>query len=136
MRKLAGIIALGLSMMIFTGCAKESNLETTYKDGVYETYADKWEYGSEKAIVTIENNKIKNIELKRLDTNGNEVDYDMWTGKEVDGKVFPNLKEYRISMKDEMIAKQTYDVDSISGATVTTDNWKIAVQRALKKAKN
>lgn len=136
MRKLAGIVALGLSMIVFVGCAKESKISTIYKDGVYEASGDEWEYGSEQASITIENDKIKNIALKRLDANGNEVDYNMWTGKEVDGMTFPNLKEYRISMKDEMIEKQTYEVDSITGATVTTDNWKIAVERALKKAKN
>jgi len=136
MRKLVGVVALGLSMMVFTGCAKENKVETTYRDGIYEASGDKWEYGSEKASITIENDKIKNIDLKRVDENGKEVDYDMWTGQEVDGMVFPNLKEYRISMKDEMIEKQTYDVDSITGATVTTDNWKIAVQRALEEAKN
>ncbi|CAH2214469.1 FMN-binding protein [Tepidibacter aestuarii] len=136
MKKLAGVVVLGLGMIFFTGCAKESNIENTYKNGVYEANGDKWEYGSEQAIVTIEDDKIKNIDLKRLDASGEEVDYDMWTGQEVEGKVFPNLKEYRISMKDEMIEKQTYDVDSIAGATVTTDNWKIAVQRALEEAKN
>lgn len=136
MKKLVGVVALGLSMMVFTGCAKENKVETTYRDGIYEASGDKWEYGSEKASITIENDKIKNIDLKRIDANGKEVDYDMWAGQEVDGMVFPNLKEYRISMKDEMIEKQTYDVDSITGATVTTDNWKIAVQRALKEAKN
>lgn len=136
MKKLAGVVALGLSMIFFTGCAKEDNVQTTYKNGVYEAIGDKWEYGNEKAVVTIEGDKITNIDLKRLDKNGNEVDYNMWTGQEIDGKVFPNLKEYRITMKDEMIEKQTYEVDSIAGATVTTDNWKIAVQRALEDAKN
>ncbi|WFD11221.1 FMN-binding protein [Tepidibacter hydrothermalis] len=136
MKKIACIVALGLSVITFAGCAKDSDVESTYKNGVYEASADKWEYGSEKAIVTIQDDKIKDIDLKRLDTDGNEVDYNMWTGQEVDGNVFPNLKEYRTSMKDEMIEKQTYEVDSIAGATVTTDNWKIAVQRALEEAKN
>ncbi len=136
MRKLVCVVALGLSMIVFSGCAKDTKVDTVYKNGVHEAYGDKWKYGSEQAVVTIEDDKIKNIDLKRLDANGNEVDYDMWAGQEVDGKIFPNLKEYRISMKDEMIEKQTYEVDSIAGATVTTDNWKIAVQRALKKAKN
>ncbi|WP_099188893.1 FMN-binding protein [Tepidibacter mesophilus] len=136
MKKLIFTVVLGLSLMFFAGCAKEANLEITYKNGVYKASGDKWEYGSEEAVVTIENHKIKNINLKRLDQNGDEVDYNMWTGQNVDGKVFPNLKKYRISMKDEMIEKQTYEVDSISGATVTTENWKIAVERALEKAKN
>ncbi|AST56920.1 FMN-binding protein [Thermoanaerobacterium thermosaccharolyticum] len=38
-------------------------------------------------------------------------------------------------MANEMIKKQTYNVDTIAGATETTTNWKIAVKNALEKAK-
>jgi uncharacterized protein with FMN-binding domain len=33
-----------------------------------------------------------------------------------------------------MVKEQTYKVDSISGATESSVNWKLAVQRALEKA--
>ncbi|WP_432405409.1 FMN-binding protein [Wukongibacter sp. M2B1] len=112
----------------------EEVTEGKYKDGTYEGKGDPWEYGSEDATVVIENEKIEEITLRRLDKEGNEVNYDDWTGQEVDGKTYPNLKQYREDMANEMIEKQSYEVDTISGATVSTNNWKIAVKRALEEA--
>lgn len=107
-----------------------------YKDGTYEAEADKWEYGQESAVVTIEGGKITKVELKRLDTNGKEVNYDEWTGtKDATGKVKPNLKQFRIDMANKIIEKQSAEVDDIASATTSSKGWKTAVQRALDKAK-
>ncbi|WP_207648620.1 FMN-binding protein [Clostridium sp. N3C] len=105
------------------------------KDGTYEATADPWDYGQESATVTIKDGKITDIVLKRLTKDGKEVNYDEWTGAEVEGKVRPNLKQFREDMAKEMIEAQSYDVDTIATATVSTGNWKVAVQRALEKAK-
>lgn len=113
---------------------EEPAAEGKYKDGTYEGKGDPWEYGSEDATVVIKDNKMEEITLRRLDKEGNEVNYDDWTGEEKDGKTYPNLKQYRIDIANEMIEKQTYEVDSISGATVSSDNWKLAVKRALEQA--
>ncbi|WP_127837434.1 FMN-binding protein [Clostridium prolinivorans] len=118
--------------------ATTPDIETTdkYKDGTYEGIGDKWEHGQESAIVTIENGKIVKVDLKRLDTNGKEVNYEQWTGqKDASGKVYPNLKQYRIDLANKIIEKQSPDVDVISGATISSKNWKTAVERALDKAK-
>nr|WP_286672874.1 FMN-binding protein [Anaeromonas gelatinilytica] len=72
--------------------------------------------------------------LRKLDNDSKEIDYDNWTGKEVDGQTFPNLMDYRKTMEEEMIEKQTYDIDSISGATITTENWIESVKLALEEA--
>ncbi|WP_058486707.1 FMN-binding protein [Defluviitalea phaphyphila] len=120
----------------------EDNMDTVeepqtmgpWEDGTYTATGDPWEYGSEDATVTISGGKIVEVTLRRLDSSGNEVNYDEWTGEEIDGKTYPNLKQYRIDMANEMIREQTYDVDTISGATVSTANWKEAVRRALEKA--
>ncbi|WP_423241293.1 FMN-binding protein [Petroclostridium xylanilyticum] len=32
-----------------------------------------------------------------------------------------------------MLQKQTYEVDSVTGATISSINWKLAVKRALEK---
>lgn len=105
------------------------------KDGTYEGKSDPWDYGQESATVTIKDGKITDIVLKRLTKDGAEVNYDEWTGTEVDGKVRPNLKQFKEDMAKKMIEAQSYDVDTIATATVTTGNWKVAVQRALEKAK-
>lgn len=107
----------------------------SYKDGTYDGAGDPWQYGKENATVIINNGKISTITLRRLDTNGVEVNYNDWTGKEVNGQKRPNLKEYREDMAKKMVQAQTYNVDTISGATETTRNWKVSVQRALDKAR-
>lgn len=108
----------------------------TYKDGTYVAQGEKRQHGSEEAEVVIKEGKISEITLKRLDAEGKEVDYSLFNGKEVEGKgTMPNLDQYRKDIAKEMIEKQTYEVDTISGATQTIDNWEIAVKDALTQAK-
>ncbi|GAA0724763.1 FMN-binding protein [Clostridium malenominatum] len=107
-----------------------------YKDGTYTVKGEPWQFGQEEAVVIIKNDKITDINLKRLDKEGKELNYDDWTGQEKNGKIYPNLKQYRLDMAKKMIDKQSYDVDTISGATVSSKNWKLAVQKALDQAKN
>lgn len=109
---------------------------TKYKDGTYTALSDKWKYGQESATVTIKGGKITYVTLKRLDTTGKEVNYNDWTGKkQANGAIKPNLKKFRVDMAKKMMANQTYQVDTIASATVSTGGWKTAVQRALEKAK-
>ncbi len=113
---------------------EEEVTDGEYKNGTYEGKGDPWEYGSEDATVVIKDGKMEEITLRRLDKEGNEVNYDDWAGQEVEGKTYPDLKQYRKDVAKKMIEKQTYEVDTISGATVSTGNWKIAVKRALEEA--
>ncbi|OGO78098.1 MAG: hypothetical protein A2Y23_12150 [Clostridiales bacterium GWB2_37_7] len=105
------------------------------KDGTYEGKGDKWQYGDENATVVIAEGKIAQVTLRRLTTEGQEVDYEEWTGVEVGGKVQPNLKQFREDLAQAIIAKQSTEVDDIAGATVSSKNWKVAVERALEQAK-
>lgn len=107
-----------------------------YKDGTYTALDDKWKYGQESATITIKKGKMIYILLKRLDTTGKQVNYNDWTGKkQANGQIKPNLKKFRLDMAKRMLTNQTYQVDTISTATVSTGGWKVAVQRALEKAK-
>lgn len=138
------LLALFLSTMLifsFAGCSKKEDKKkesskTQYKAGTYTAKGDKWQYGQEEAVVEVKDGKITSITLRRLDNEGKEVDYEKWKGeKDESGKVYPNLKQYRIDMAKKMMETQSPDVDTISGATVSTKNWKVAVERALDQAK-
>lgn len=107
---------------------------TTYKDGTYTAEGDPWQYGKEDATVVVNDGKMSQINLRRLDTSGKEVNYEQWTGKEVNGTKYPNLKQFRVDMANRMITSQSPEVETISGATVSCANWKLAVRRALEKA--
>ena len=124
------ILIMSLALTL-AACGSSDKGEATYKDGTYYGEGEHWEHGYEAAEVTIEGGKITKIVLKRMTTDGQEVNYDEWTGE--DGR--PNLKQFREDMAKEMIEKQTYEVDTISTATTTSEGWKQAVKNALDKAK-
>ncbi|MDN5317577.1 MAG: hypothetical protein PWR08_1702 [Thermoanaerobacterium sp.] len=148
LRKIISIILIAIFALSLVSCKSMTKTSTqkpkpqttpkvSYKDGTYTGAGPKWSEGSEDATVVIKNGKITSITLRRLDKNGKEINYDKWTGKKdpQTGKVYPNLKKFRVDVANEMIKKQTYNVDTIAGATETTTNWKIAVKNALEKAK-
>lgn len=157
MKKILCIVLAGLFIISMTACQPNNQGDTgaspspeatvapgatnapdanvTYKDGTYDGAGDAWDYGMENATVVVDDSKIVSITLRRLDKDGKEVNYDLFAGQTTDGKVYPNLKQFRTDMAEQMIDRQTYDVDTISGATTSTKNWKLAVQRALEKAR-
>jgi len=125
------IVSLALALSACTSSQDSGNGDATYKDGTYTGEGEHREHGYEAAEVTIEGGKITKIVLKRMTADGEEVNYDEWTG-EGDR---PNLKQFREDMAEEMIEKQTYDVDVIATATQTSEGWKQAVKNALDQAK-
>ncbi len=131
------LIALVIVVLTFTltacGSSDTSDGDDVYKDGTYTGEGEKREFGYEAAEVTIEDGKIVGIVLKRMTPEGEEVDYDEWTGEGADGK--PNLKQFREDLAEEMVANQSYEVDAIATATETSEGWKQAVKEALDKAK-
>ncbi len=145
MKKESFIISILLFMVVMISACRTTITTTTditstalptvvYNDGTYTGTGEKRDYGYEDAIVVIEGGLIKSITLRRLDSDGAEVDYDMWTGEEYDGKTYPNLRKYRYDLAEDMLEIQSPEVDEISGATDSSIGWKDAVREALQKA--
>lgn len=125
------IVVLTLAL---TACGSSDTSDgDVYKDGTYTGEGEKREFGYEVSEVTIENGQITDIVLKRMTPDGEEVDYDEWTGEGEDGK--PNLKQFKEDLAEEMVSNQSYEVDAIATATETSEGWKQAVKEALDKAK-
>lgn len=112
----------------------ENILKESYKDGTYTEEGDIWKYGNENATVIIKNGRIIGITLRKLDNIGKEVNYEEWASENIKGNIKPNLKKYRFEIAQKMLEKQTYNVEAVSGATISSENWKKAVQKALDKA--
>ncbi|NQX45394.1 FMN-binding protein [Paenibacillus tritici] len=102
--------------------------EAVYQDGVYVAYGDAYSKGTEGAKVTIKDGKIADIELLRtspkiIDRNARENYSGVWTA-------------YGL-MKDRLVGK-TRDgaaaVDAVSGATRTSNGWKLSVDRAFARS--
>jgi len=125
------VLLVAVMVMALTACGSNDTGDTTYKDGTYYGEGEHREYGYEAAEVTIEDGKIVNIVLKRMTAEGEEVNYDEWTGE----NNRPNLKQIREDLAQEMIDKQTYEVDAIATATQSCEGWKEAVKNALEDAK-
>lgn len=141
MKKTLGIILSSALVLSLAGCGSKtvdtaksapaaSGSAVTYKDGTYDTKVKSKKPGYEEAVVTIKSGKIENVELKRLDDKSQEVSYDFFDGT----KDAPNLKKYRVDLAKAMVEKQSFNVDSITGATMSSDGWKQAVSEDLTKA--
>lgn len=88
---------------------------TTYKDGVYEASAQ-GKMGPVKVKVVVEGGRIKSVDV-------------------VEHNETPFLSDAAISeVPAAIVAAQSADVDSVTGATVTSDAIKDAVRAALKGA--
>lgn len=125
------IIIIGTAcFFIFKSRGRKQVTHGRYKDGIYTEEGNERDNGNENATVVIKNGNIVKITLRRLDNIGREVEYEDWTGN--DKK--PNLKEFRQNLSEKMLQEQSAEVDSISGATVSSANWKLAVSKALEKA--
>lgn len=146
MKNLGTTILIITCIFALTGCLsqKESANNTlgatpnskagkllTAKNGTYDVKNKSTKGGYEEAIVTIKDGKFENIELKRLDKNQKEVNYSQWDGTKYG---HPNLKQYRLDLAKAMIDKQSANVDTISGATESSNGWKAAVDDVLGKA--
>jgi uncharacterized protein with FMN-binding domain len=130
MKKILTIALFFGLMLTLSACGKDAE----YYDGTFTGRSDVWQFGHEQADVRFEDNEIVEITLKRIWTDGTEVDYSLFDGTNPDGK--PNLKQYRLDLAEDMMTSDDpTDVDAISGATVSSDGWIEAVERAMEKAK-
>lgn len=104
---------------------------SVYKDGTYDVLQKSVKPGYEEAVITIKSGKLTNVVLKRLDDKKVELDYSQWDGS---GR-FPNLKQFRLDLAKSMMTKQSAAVDTISGATDSSNGWILAAKAAIAKAK-
>lgn len=93
------------------------NIEVKYKDGIYEGEADGFG-GKINVEVNIEKGKIKEINV---------------ISAEKEDKAYLTMAKDIIN---RIIDSQSYDVDTISGATFSSTGIKNATEEALKKAKD
>lgn len=135
MRKATVIILILILLLSFSGCAAANKANLQWNDGTYKGKGDRWLFGNENATIVISGGRIVGVTLRKFTPDEQEVNYDEWAGQEVQGKIRPNLKQYKESLAQDIISKQSADVNDIAGATVSSKNWRLAVKRALEQAK-
>ena len=121
MKKLTAVFICAFAIVL-TACGKtETNYNISasgsWKDGTY-TETAKGKNGHFDVTVIISDGKISDIQIG-------------------DNKETPDLGGKAIDeLPAEMIKGQTYEVDAISGATITSTGIKDAVARCLEQASN
>lgn len=94
---------------------KQAQYTSMYRDGSYEG-AGSNRRGSIQVVVTIQKDKITDVEISRFAMHYSEQDV--------------------VDMPDEVIRKQSAQVNNVSGATYSTEAFSSAVQDALDQARN
>ena len=132
-----------LAVFLLVACKKDSPETETgvLKDGEYSAESDPDEWGG-KAVVhlTVEDGKITTCTMENLDNQGHEKDeeYGKENGKITNPglyKIAQNAVENSKKYPEELLATQDMEqVEVISGATVTHDNFKNAVHKILEEA--
>jgi uncharacterized protein with FMN-binding domain len=103
-------------------------VESPYADGVYVTYGNAYSKGTEGAKVTIKDGKVAAIELLR--TSPKLIDRDARNN-------YSGLWNAYETMKANLLGKtkeQAANVDIVSGATRSSNGWKLSVDRAFQRA--
>ncbi len=126
MKKLLSLsIILVLAFSLLTGCNQPKAPATTYKDGTYVSVSDATDKGYTRAEVTIKNDKIESVKLVGIDSLGLE---------KTEAYAYELYHTAIVDLAEEMVSKNTWDVDIITGATSTSEQAKQAAKRAMEKA--
>ncbi|NLZ54991.1 MAG: FMN-binding protein [Thermoanaerobacteraceae bacterium] len=97
-----------------------------YFDGVFQAKSKTDEHGYAIAMVTIKGDKITNVELKYIDAEGRKRDFETYD-------YAPSVKAYR-ELPKKFVMGNTYDVDTVTGATISSIKYIQAVKNALEIA--
>ena len=98
-------------IMLWSSFGPSYAFEGDLKDGTYEG-----EFSFVKVLLTVADGKVEDIQMVEHGGGGQE---------------YADLVE---PLTEEMVEKQTTSVDAITGATVSSENIKKAVEDALSKA--
>lgn len=99
-----------------------------YQDGVYVTYGDAYSKGTEGAKVKIKDGKVADVELLR--TSPKLIDRDVRINYSGLWQAYEPIES---SLRGKT-REQAAEVDVVSGATRSSNGWKLAVDRAFARA--
>lgn len=128
-----GILVGALSLMLLTGCGAK---EVSYQDGTYKgEYKDFDNHGWKPFIeVTIAEGKISDVEFdyKNNEDKLKSADEEYSTTYKKVAGITPT--EAYEKMVEDIKEKQDSQIDTVSGATTSTNNFKALAEEVLKNA--
>ena len=100
--------------------SSSSGTTAVSSSGTYDGSVEQTRWGPVQVRITVANGKITDVEAITY-PDGNQRDV------EINNRALPILH-------DEVLAAQSADIDTVSGATVTTDGYRDSLQAALNAA--
>lgn len=119
-----GTTALLFGLLAAGGCAPNE-----FEDGVTVSVSEGDERGYAEVAVTIENDEITDVEITEYDGVGVEKLYEVY------GQNFEYIEEAHEYFSEEIVEQNTWEVDTFSGATSTSEDIRQATRFALEKAR-
>jgi len=107
--------------------ASWSKKSGSYFDGVFQAKSHTDEHGYAIAVVTIKDDKMTNVELKYIDAEGKKRNFETYEYE-------PGVIAHR-ELPKKFVMANTYDVDTVTGATISSIKYIQAVKNALEIAK-
>lgn len=134
-RKCLGLLMSLLFLVFFTACHSQG---ISLKEGTFEGVSSKDDEGAYgKVKITIENKRIETVEFQTIQKDGSikDSEYGKRNG-EITNQNFYNKAQLAVnamkSYSQELEKKQSLDeVEAVSGATISYNQFKEAVEDAL-----
>ncbi|MFL0267035.1 FMN-binding protein [Candidatus Clostridium radicumherbarum] len=134
------VLGLALAAGILTGCNTSSPTSNNGKlvDGVYKVEYDNFDSHGYKGQLelTINGGKITEVKYDELKNDGTFKSKDEAYKKSMEeqSKTYPE-KAYS-ELKQQLLSKQTSNIDGVTGATASSSNFKTLVKYALESMAN
>ncbi|HEY8805785.1 MAG TPA: FMN-binding protein [Clostridium sp.] len=134
-KSLSIILSLTMATGILVGCSKNTATSSTGKlvDGVYNVEYENYDsHGYKgKLQLTVSGVKITDVKYDEVMKNGTFKSKDETYKKtmEAQDKVYPE-KVYK-DLEQQLLSKQTTNIDVVSGATASSDNFRALVKYAI-----
>ncbi|QUH24630.1 FMN-binding protein [Serpentinicella alkaliphila] len=133
MKKIIALVLAMVTMLAVVGCTKTEQPSTNaptpttnkYNDGTYVAFGNGTDKGYGMVEVTIENDVIVDVQVTEFNGIGVE------KGEAYTYEAFHTAKA---EMPGRFVEANGTDVETVSGATGSSSNWILAVERALEKA--
>ncbi len=129
------LLAIAFSAGVLFGCAPPAEPDEpaddppedgTYRDGTFEAVSQGDEGGFVHVALEIESDEIVHVEITEYDGVGKEKLYDAYP--------LPKLQEAHETLAERMAEENTWEVDTFSGATSTSEKAREAARFALERA--
>ncbi len=127
------LLTISAVIVMAIGCAPGGERTKAYRDGIFKGISQGGEHGYAEVTLTVSNDQIVDIKIVEYDGLGVDKIPEIYPVY-VDDTWRPLLAEAHPTLADRIAGQNTWDVETVSGATLTSNRIKEATRFALEKA--